>query len=199
MNSSISSTEGSAAAVYFPGYAKAKLLMAVGGMLVAAIGFVQIWTSLRLVLFGQHIQAEVVRVIKTKRGVPDVTIANEVQLQASLEERDRSYIFWNEFRFQTPEHRFVDVRASVGGQLKPLYSLIDSDGLPTTDLVCYDPTAPEKIIFPLIVSTWLAPGSLVFAGLACAFIGAVLLYWSNKPIELPHIPAPESHAIASYN
>ena len=32
-----------------------------------------------------------------------------------------------------------------------------------------------------------AIGMLVVSGLACLLIGAFLLYWSNKPIELPHI------------
>ncbi|MBW8777538.1 MAG: hypothetical protein JF596_21875, partial [Stenotrophomonas sp.] len=99
----------------------------------------------------------------------------------------RSYTFWNEFNFRTREGHTVEVRASVGSQVKPLYPLTDDDGLPTTDWVCYDPADPEHALFPLIISVWLAPCALILAGLTCAIIGAVLLFWADKPIELPNV------------
>jgi hypothetical protein len=71
--------------------------------------------------------------------------------------------------------------------LKPLYPLIDEDGLPTTLPVYYNPRHPEIVAFPSIFSTWFAPGLLVIVGLGMTLIGAFLFYWANKPIELPHI------------
>jgi hypothetical protein len=108
---------------------------------------------------------------------------------ANWEPHDRSYVFWNEFRFRSPDGRIIEIRAGGGSHVKPLYSLSDADGLPTTDWVLYDPDRPELAVFPLIISVWLAPCSLVFIGLSCAIIGAVLLYWARKPIQLPHVAA----------
>jgi len=140
-----------------------------------------------LIAFGRHAKAEVTAVTKTKEGLPDLVLSDDLQIQSKLEPHDRSYVFWNEFRFHTADGRTVEVRAPIGSLLKPLYTLVDADGLPTTDLVCYDPSQPHNVVFPLVVSTWFAPGVLVFAGLVCIILGAFLFYWSKKPIELPHI------------
>ena len=158
------------------------------GFVVFALGFAQLWTPLRLTLFGLHAKAEAIRVVKEKPGLPPRVLADSMAVHAQLEPRDRSYLFWNEFRFLTREGKAVEVRANVGSQLKPLYPLVDADGLPTTDVVCYDPAKPENAIFPLIISTWLASGLLVLAGLGAMVIGSFLLYWANKPIELPLLP-----------
>jgi len=88
------------------------------------------------------------------------------------------------------DEQLVKVRAPVGSQLKPLYTLLDSDGLPTTDLIFYDPAHPDTVVFPFIISTWFAPGVLVIIGLAYIMIGSVLYHWAGKPIKLPHIPQP---------
>jgi hypothetical protein len=176
--------------VYIPGCAKRKLLMVLCGLVLFSAGMTQLIGPLRLLVFGQKATAEATVVIKARVGFSDVILKNDLEIQANLESRDRGYTFWNEFRFQTTDGKAVDVRATVGSQLKPLYPLRDEDGLPTTDLIYYDPGHPETVVFPLIVSTWFAPGMLVFIGLLCAVIGAVLFYWSDKPIELPHIPGP---------
>jgi hypothetical protein len=135
-------------------------------------------------------------VAKTKAGTSDMILADDLQIQNNLEPRNRSYVFWNEFRFQTTEGREVQVRCSVGSQLKPLYPLLDEDGLPTTIPVFYDPLHSETVVFPLLISTWFAPGMLVLSGFFCAFIGSFLLYWARKPIPLPpiHAEAPASSA-----
>jgi hypothetical protein len=150
---------------------------------------VQLWTPLRLVLAGVHAKAETVRIVKEKAGLPPIVLTNDAQVLAQLEPRDRSWVFWNEFRFKTIDDQVVEVRSNVGGQLKPIYMLSDADGLPTTDTICYDPARPEQAILPFVISTWLAPVVLVFMGLAATIVGAVLLYWADKPIELPHILA----------
>ena len=177
-----------AAGIYIPGCALAKKGMMVVGFLVFVLGLVQLWTPLSLTLFGLRAKAEAIRVVKEKPGLPRRVLTDSVAVHTQLEPRDRSYLFWNEFRFLTGEGRAVEVRAKVGSQLKPLYPLSDADGLPTTDIVCYDPAHPERAVFPLIIGTWLAPGLLVFAGLGAMIIGAVLLYWAYRPVELPLLP-----------
>ena len=180
---------------YTPGYGRQKALMILAGLFLFALGMWQLYTPLRLLLFGEKIRAEAIDVIKTKPGLPDLVLSSDPQIQANLEPRDRSYIFWNEFSFQTTKGLAVKVRATAGSQLEPLYSLLDSDGLPTTDSIWYDPSQPTAVVFPGIISTWFAPGMLAFVGSLAVMIGSVLLYWANKPIVLPHLPAAGSDPI----
>ncbi len=173
---------------YTPGHAKRKALMVVYGIVLFLFGLTQLWTPLRLLALGNRVRGETTSVTKTKAGLSDLVLTDDSQIQANLEPRDRSYVFWNEFRFHTADGGVVNVRAPVGSQLKPLYTLLDPDGLPTTDLICYNPAHPQEIVFPLIISTWFAPGMIALSGLVCAIIGAFLFYWAKKPIELPYIP-----------
>jgi len=177
---------------YTPGYIGAKRLMVVFGLLVFALGFWQLRTPLWLLVFGTRATAEAVDVVKTKTGLPDLVLNTNAQLQAALEIHDRSYIFWNDFQFEAGNARSIVVRAPAGSLLKPLYPLLDEDGLPTTDLVWFDPAHPEIATFPRMISVWFAPGTLLFIGFLAMLIGSVLLYWADKPIVLPHLrDAPE--------
>ena len=190
MNSSptLSDAEG-LLQTYTPGYGGLKLLSAAFGLVLFILGMTQLWTPLRLLAFGERVMAEATTVAKVKAGFPDRILRDDLEIQADLEPRDRSYVFWNEFRFQTKEDKVVEVRAPVGSQLKPLYPLLDGDGLPTTDLVCYDPAYPQTVVFPWLISTWFASGVLVVTGVVCIIVGLTLFYWSDKPIEIPHMPA----------
>lgn len=174
---------------YKPGHARRKLAMCVFGLSIMGFGLSQLWPSVRLVYFGAHATAEATRVIKTKNGLPDRIFNSDPQIQSAWETRDRSYTFWNEFRFSDADGRPVVLRCPVGSQLKPLYPLLDGDGLPTSQPVCYDPNHPESALFPNAFSTWFIPGVLTLIGLLCATIGAVLFRWANVPIRLPHIPS----------
>jgi len=175
---------------YIPGHAGRKLLIILCGILLVLFGISQMRTPLRLLFTGGKARAEAASVIKTKPGLPDVILTNDLDIRARQETRDRSYTFWNEFRFQDSGGREFVVRAEVGSKLKPLYPIVDEDGLPTSLPVHYDPRHPETVSFPTIFSTWFAPGALVIIGLGFILIGSFLFYWAGKPIELPHIPAP---------
>jgi hypothetical protein len=181
------------AGTYTPGYRVEKVLMILFGVILCVVGLWKILTPLRLLVFGQGTRAEVLYVIKTKPDLPDQILRTDPQLQANVESRDRSYVFFNEFGFHTRDGRPVEVRAPVGSKLAPLYPLFDSDGLPTSDLVYYDPRHPETVVFPLIVSSWFAPGMMILIGLVAVGVGSILLYWADKPITLPHIPATGTH------
>ncbi|HEX2100047.1 MAG TPA: hypothetical protein VHF69_05265 [Candidatus Synoicihabitans sp.] len=184
---------------YTPGYTGAKRALLLAGLVLAALGASQLWTPVRLTLFGDPALAEAVRVIKEKPGAPPLVLSDDAQVRAHLELRDRSFVFWNEFRFTTADGKTVEVRAAVGSQLQPLYWLTDADGLPTTDLVYYDPARPERVVFPTTISTWLAPGMLLVLGLGAAAIGAMLLYWARRPIRWPDLGAAEAGAEVSKN
>jgi len=188
----MNATEPVSAGTYTPGYAWPKRFMILLGLALFALGFWQLRTPLGLLAFGTRVTGEVVSVVKTKPGLPDVVFHDEAGLRAGLETRDRSFVFWNEFRFETADGHSITVRTPVGSQLKPLYPLIDADGLPSTDTIYYDPKHPDVVAFPDILSVWFAPGALAFIGFLAMLIGAVLLYWSDKPIELPHLPPPSA-------
>jgi hypothetical protein len=173
---------------YTPGHAREKALMIVFGLVLVIAGCEPLARPVRLLLFGQSTRAEATEVLKTKQGLTDLVLKSDAQILASVETRDRSYIFWNRFHFTAPSGQEVDVEAPVGSQLKPLYPLLDEDGLPTTELVYYDAGNPKIVVFPRIFSTWFAPGMIVLVGLLATMIGSVLFYWANKPIVLPHIP-----------
>ena len=177
----------SAVATYTPGYAVMKMIMIGLGLALFSVGLTQLWMPLRLLAFGNRAMAEATTVTKIKPGIPDLILTDDPQIRASFEPRDRSYVFWNEFRFHTTDGRVVNVRATVGSHVKPLYPLVNADGLPTTDVIYYDAGRPEIVIFPLIISTWFASGAVMIGGLLAVLIGSVLLYWAKKPIELPHI------------
>ena len=181
--------EAGPARYYTPGLARRKLAMTLFGLLVFAFGMSQLWTPLRLLVFGGQTSAEATCVVRTKHGAPDLVLTDDLDIQSKLESHDRGCQFWNEFSFLDAAGREFRVRAPVGSQLKPLFPLINDDGLPTSAWVCYDPLHPETVIFPSIFSTWFAPVALVIIGLICAISGAFLLYWANTPIKLPHIPS----------
>ena len=172
---------------YTPGYAWPKRLMILLGASLFLFGFWQLQTPLWLLVFGSRATAEAVDVVKSKPGLPDLVLQTDAKVQAALETRDRSYVFWNNFRFTTNTGQPIIVRAPAGSLLKPLYPLLDEDGLPTTDVVWYDPAHPETATFPRIISVWFAPGAQMLIGLLAMLIGSVLLYWADKPITLPHL------------
>jgi hypothetical protein len=176
--------------VYIPGYRWCKAAMALAGIAMFAFGMAQLWPPLRLLLFGSHANAEAAWVVKTREGLPPVILNTDAEIQAQRETRDRTPVFWNEFKFTTEDGRTVTVRPRAGSQLGPLYPLLDEDGLPTTLTVFYDPGDPRDVAFPLIVSTWLTPALIALGGVLATVIGAILFSWANTPIEMPHIPTP---------
>ena len=174
--------------VYIPGYRWSKAAMTIAGIAMLAFGAAQLWPLLRLALFGTHANAEAAWVVKTKEGLPPVILHTDAEIQAQREPRDRSYVFWNEFRYTTEDGRSVTVRPAAGSKTGPLYPLLDADGLPSTVPIFYDPANPANVAFPFIVSTWLTPAVILLAGIFATVIGAILFYYATTPIELPHIP-----------
>ena len=177
-----------APASYTPGYAGVKLAMILSGLALLIAGCAFLRTPLRLLCFGGHAIAEATRVIKSKGGAADQSLTDDVQVKAATESQDRSWTFFNEFRFETAAGDIVVIRPDTGSQLKPLYPLLDADGLPTSVLVCYDRGRPRLALFPGIVSTWFVPGGLAALGLLCSVTGALLWAAARKPIPLPRMP-----------
>jgi len=169
---------------YTPQHIRRKIGVVVLGLFILAYGWSQIWPPLSLWLGGNEAYAEATRVIKTKPGLPDQIFTEEIALKAAEEEYDRSYVFWNEFYFVTADHKDQIVRFDIGSQLKPLFPLLDEDGLPTTVQIYYDPSDPSRICIPIVFSTWFAPGLITFMGAVCILFGCLILYWARHKIEL---------------
>lgn len=175
-------------ATYTPGHAGAKLAFCLAGLVLLTLGIASAWTPLRLVWTGQRARVEAVRVVKEKDGLPPVVLTDDAKVRAALEPGNRSYVFWNEFTLRGPNGRTIDLRLPVGSHLKPLYALVDDDGLPTTQIVFFDPADPSRAVFPFVVSTWLISGQLIAVGAIAALFGGVLRWWAPRPIVLPHVP-----------
>lgn len=174
----------SPASHYTPRHAKRKFGMAILGLFVLAYGWSELWPPLSLVLAGHQAWGEATRVIKTKPGLPDQILTDDLEVNAAEETHDRSYIFWNEFKFTTADNQQHIVRFAIGSQLKPLFPLLDEDGLPTTVRIYYDPNDAGKICIPIVFSTWFAPGLITFMGVICFLCGCMILYHAHDKIEL---------------
>ncbi|MCX8090774.1 MAG: MFS transporter, partial [Verrucomicrobiae bacterium] len=133
---------------YTPGYVWAKLGMLGFALLLIALGLLKLGPALGLMLFGQRAEAEAVRIIKEKIGGEAIVLTTDAEVRAAEEKQDRTFVFWNEYRFQLPDGTPVEFRAPVGSQLRPAKYLTDKDGLPTTVTVCYDPADPQRVILP---------------------------------------------------
>jgi hypothetical protein len=170
---------------YVPGYKWAKILMLNIGLFLSGVGAVQTWSQLSLVVYGIKTQAEAVSVIKQKPGEAAISIQEKHQLGLLYEPSDRSYVFWNVFRFQTKGGEVFDIKIPVASRLKPLYPLADQDGLPTQITIYYDSTMPSRASSLQVISTWLLPALILFFGVGISIVGGTLLYWAKRPIELP--------------
>ena len=163
-----------------------KVFMITYGVILLLAGFALIISPLHLLIFGQMAKAEATQIVKTERGFPDIVLTNEDAVQNNLDANNYRAVFWNEFAFQTTDGQKIEIRCPIGSRLKPLCPLVDEDGLPTMQIIHYNPDHPNEAIFSSIVSTWFAPGVLIIVGLLGIIIGTVLYYWANKPISLPH-------------
>jgi hypothetical protein len=169
---------------YTPGYRGPKLAVVAFGLILFLYGLSELWTPLFLLIKGVPTTAEVTRVVKTKAGLPDQIFVDDLHVRAAEEKRDRSYLFWNEFLFHSANGMEHVVRLSIGSQLKPLYPLLDEDGLPTTVQIYYDPQNPSTICIPTVLSTWFAPGMIAFMGLVGMLFGLTLLHGAGRRIEI---------------
>lgn len=171
---------------YVPGHVPQKLALLVFGIAILILGLLELTPRLALLLRGQSALAEAVAVIKEKPGLPDVTFTNDVALAGDLKIVDRSYRYWNVFRYRAGDGTSHDVRLPSPAVVKPIYSISDEDGLPQALPVRYDPAAPDTaILFPTVFSTWVFPALLTFIGLLITLCATLILFAARRPIELP--------------
>lgn len=178
---------------YVPGRAWEKILMATMGALVFLFGAVNLEEPLRLLVRGQPAQAEAWRVVRTAPGQPEQSYSSDLEVETAIQQGDRGAQFWNDFRFTSGDGREMTARLPVGSPIKPLFSLRDSDGLPSAMTVYYDPGEPAAVVFPGVIGTWFVPGMAVCLGLLELLLGLVLFFHSSRPITISQHPHPDLH------
>jgi MFS family permease len=174
--------DGSAGHV--PGYFWPKVGLAFVGLVMMASSLCELWQPLRLVLTGARGEAEAVRIVK--RGAEESVkfFADENGARRAEETRDRSWRFSTEFAFVAEDGRTCRVECPVGSQLKPVFRLTDSDGLPTTVVLRYDSGDPRHVVFPMMLGTWFMPGMLLLCGVLALFSGAMLAAVARRPVSV---------------
>ena len=179
--------EDSSMIPYVPGYVPQKIGMLLFSLSLVIAGCVFLFPNFGLLLFGQQTQAIATRVVKERPGGQSIVLNSDAEILQAKERFDRSYVFWNEFRFLLPNGEEVEFRASSGMQLRPAHSLLDADGLPTTVPVAFDPKYPKSVILPAEISTWFFPGVLISFGILGMIAASVLLYYARKKVMMPNL------------
>jgi hypothetical protein len=179
-----------------PGYAGARTLFIVFGLVLIALSLNRLGPAIRLAFTGDRALGEAVQIVRTEPGGAQFVYTTDAEVLASVkacaESRDRASVFWVEYRFTTADGQSIQTRSPLGQHLAPLQPLRDGDGFPSTIRIWYDSKSPERILLPLQFGTWYLPGMLAFFGFLAVFMGIVLRWSAKRPIEMPDLS--RSHA-----
>ena len=173
---------------YIPGYVWAKLVMLLYSLAMLGAGLADLVPNLALIASGRSVQAVAVAVVKERHpadGLEPEILRTPTAVQAAQERRDRTYVFWNEYKFFLPDGAAYVARAPFASQLKPHKPLFDDQGIPTTVWLVHDRADPSRIVLPLEFSTWFLPGMLAGFGLAGACVAGLLLSTARRPVDMP--------------
>ncbi len=185
---------------YRPGFVWGKVIMLAYSLAMVATGLVELMPDLALIATGRSVQAEATAVIKERYpsdGREPLVLRSPTAVKAAEEKRDRSYIFWNEYRFYLPDGTPHTVRAPFASQLKPQKPLFDTQGIPSSAWVIHDRSDPSRVVLPAEFSTWYLPGMLIGFGLAGTCVAVLLLRSARKPVQMPVLGPPSNSPIAA--
>jgi hypothetical protein len=184
--------------IYYPGYAAAKLVMALLGVAMFLLSFEKLGPLARLGFTGGRARAEAIRVVRADAAGQETVFTSDADVLTAIkileDARDHNTVFWVEYRFTTEDGTAVETRSPIGQHVKPLQPLRDRDGLPSTIRVWYDRKNPRHITLPLEYGTWFMPGVLALFGFIGTFMGLLLWRHAKRPIEMPDLS--HSHAEA---
>ena len=171
--------------IYVPGYVPQKFLMLAIGVLILVAGLTELVPNLTLMATGTWTEARAVEVVKTKTGLPDKVLASDREIDAALEPTDRSYLFWNVFNVELTGGETAPVRLPTAAISKPIFPIIDSEGMPTILRVVYSGPRAERIVFPTVMDTWVFPALTALIGALTVGGATLLLVNARKGIEMP--------------
>ena len=176
---------------YVPGYYWQKATMIAFGVAILGVGFAWIWGPASLLITGKRVQAETSAIIAVAPDAEERYFTNDLEVSQITSQKSHALVFWNDFRFLA-DNQVVTVRSPVGNRVRPLFPLLDADGLPTIVTLFYDPQNPSHTVIPSLYSIWFLPGILLLIGTFLVVVGSILLANARRPIVLPVILDPEA-------
>lgn len=177
--------------IYVPGYVTAKVLIVVFGLTLIGLSMIKLGPVFVHLLTGERAQAEAVRVVRISSGGQEEVLTSNRAIESYTKDekvrKDRSFVYWNEFRYTTREGVEVEFRFPVGQFLTPHYMILDKDGVPSSLPIRYSASDPQHPTLYTEWFTWFLPGSLLVFGALTTWVGLTLLAYARKPIELPDL------------
>jgi hypothetical protein len=157
---------------YVPGQLGWKLALTGVGVAILLLGVAAMWTPARVWLTGHRELATVVRVVKTKPGLPDEEFTVKQPIKP---DPNREAVFWHHVACADGVVR----RLNVAAQVEPVYQVGDQLRAAYRADVAGDAVA---VFDP---RTW-APG-LIVAGIGAVWAGLLGLtaFYARRPIEIP--------------
>lgn len=196
--------------MYIPGYALPKLGLALMGLIMLTVAFYQARTFLWLGFTGRSTMAESVHISLVDAAGTVTVLRDDAEVALKEDElkksKDRSLVFWIDYRFSTKDGAVVIARSPLGQVMKPLHTLKDEDGLPRSITLWYDPAHPQTIVIPpqflrasgafipFGLNTIFVPSMLLIFGITGLFVGLLLWWNAKKPIEMPDLSASHGEA-----
>ncbi|HAT09162.1 MAG TPA: hypothetical protein DCS97_00870 [Planctomycetes bacterium] len=175
------------AEIYVPGLRWAKLGVVLFGLLLITLAIYLSRTQLRLLLAGTWVTAEIVHVVLVEPSGGARVFTDEADLLAheKTTEHDQHAVYMPEFTFRGPDGATVTVRSSHGSRFRSPDRLADADGLPVRVRACYDPLDPRIAVLPFDIRIWFASGMIALVAGLILFIGGMLWWHAERPIEMP--------------
>ncbi len=187
--------------IYVPGYAWVKILLTFFGLCLSVYAFWYFSPKMVMAFSGKSVMAETVQVVVVDKAGTETVLNTDKDVQSKEDElkksRDRSQVFWLEYRFTTEDGNKVLARSPIGQVMKPLHPLRDQDGLPFTIRLWYHPQKPQEVIIPFQflpgsfapfgLGTFFLPGVMLLLGLTAMGMGILMWYYANKPISMPNL------------
>jgi hypothetical protein len=177
--------------IYVPGYAGAKTIFILLGLLLLGLSLDKLRPAWDLALHGGRALAEAECIVRTEPDGSQEIFTTDDTLLAAIKagegSRDRRSVYWVEYRFTTADGRQIHARSPLGQHVKPLQPLRDQDGFPSSSWIWYQQGDPEQILLPLQMGTWYLPGMLALFGSLAVIIGSLLRWSAKRPIEMPDL------------
>lgn len=183
---------------YVPGYAWAKLALAIFGVVLMLASLEKLGPLMVLLVTGHGTLGEAHAIVSRDAAGQESRLLTDSEVLAAIKAgeaaRDRDTAYFVEYRF-SHDGREVIARSPLGQHVKPLHMLLDPDGLPATTTLWYSASDPTHVALPYQFGTWFLPGMLVFFGFLATFMGLTLWWYAHKIVDMPDFsPLPPGSA-----
>lgn len=161
---------------YTPGYARAKEVVLIFGILITLLGFWQCYPALHALTSGHTAYATVISVVKVKPGYAD-EVYSTTQIIPDEENRSANFRYRIEYAdaIGVLHTTFLNLVTNQKASFKVSESV----------RIAYLPGKPDYVFATFDFGTWVAGGLFCLFGLALSATFALLRYYANHPIALP--------------